>query len=122
PTLESRARLLSSPASTCSHGSHSLCVPAARHQSSRLRIGEIEVAKLRNRLSLAGGSFVGSGVCLSRDVAEKLSRLLTRTLGGPRRAMLAYGEPPLAPLRCSVLQHVGNSFTLLPTCAKTAKR
>jgi len=36
--------------------------------------------------------------------------------------MLADGEPPLASFRCSVLQHVGNGFTLLPTRAKTRKR
>ena len=36
--------------------------------------------------------------------------------------MLANGEPPLAPLRCSVFQHIGDTFTLLPTRAKTGKR
>src|SRR5262249_33591973 len=72
-----------------------------------------------NRLGLPRCPFFGGGIAPARDVAEELSRLPAGALRSPRRAMLAYGEPPPTPSCCSVLQHVPNGFTLPPTCAKT---
>src|SRR5262249_38038458 len=110
------------PASISGQSAHLLWCPPTRHQSSRFRIGEIEVAKLRNRLSLPRGPFFGGGVTPSPDVPKKLPCLPASTFGGPRGALVADREPTLAPFRCPVLQHVGDGFTLLPTRAKTGKR
>ena len=95
---------------------------APGHEPTGIGISEIQVTKLGNRLGIARRSFFGGGIAFTCDVAQELSRLLSGALRRPGRPVLANGEPPLAPLRCSVFQNIDDGFTELPTRAKTRER